>query len=112
MGLRLDLVLRKLDGSRAGHRKTVGAEMAHHGNYLRDFTPWDEQDSAKIKSYFHSARKFGIWAPDDDQIDLNRPNRLVTDYLTNVGTQLQNGHFKEAKQYAKESKARFSASKR
>jgi hypothetical protein len=37
---------------------------------------------------------------------------LITEYLTNVGTMLQNGHFKKAKQAAKESKAAFSAFKR
>ena len=107
-GLWLDLILRKLDGSRANERKILGAEMARYGNYLGQFGSMP--DSAKIKSYFHSAGEFGIWAP--DAVNINRAEKLITDYLTNVGTMLQNGHFKKAKQYAKQSKVAFSASKR
>src|SRR5262249_12099957 len=67
----LDLVLRKLDGSRANERKMLGAEMAKYGNYLGQFG--SVPDSAKIKSYFHSARKFGIWAP--DEVNINRAEK-------------------------------------
>jgi hypothetical protein len=45
-GLWLDLVLRKLDGSRANERKMLGAEMAKYGNYLGQFG--SVPDSAKI----------------------------------------------------------------
>jgi hypothetical protein len=107
-GLWLDLVLQKLDGSRAHERKIVGAEMARYGNYLGQFGSMP--DRAKIKSYFHSAREFGIWAP--DAVNINRAEKLITEYLMNVGTMLRDGYFKEAKQAAKESKAAFSASKR
>jgi len=102
-GLWLDLILRKLGGSRANERKILGAEMARYGNYLGQFGSMP--DSAKIKSYFHSAREFGIWAP--DAVNINRAEKLITEYLTNVGTLLQNGHFKKAKQYANQSKAAF-----
>jgi len=107
-GLWLDLLLRKLDGSRADERKMLGAEMARYGNYLGQ--PSSMPDSAKIKSYFHSARDFGIWAP--DEVNINRAEKLITEYLMNVGTMLRDGHFKQAKRYAKESKAAFSASRR
>ena len=104
-GLWLDLVLRKLDGSRANERKMLGAEMAKYGNYLGQFG--SVPDSAKINSYFHSARKFGIWAPDD--VNINRAEKSIADYLKNVGTLLRDEHFRQAKQYAKASKARFQA---
>jgi hypothetical protein len=104
-GLWLDLLLRKLDGSRANERKMLGAEMAKYGNYLGQFG--SVPDSAKIKSYFHSARKFGIWAP--DEVNINRAEKLIADYLKNVGTLLRDEHFRQAKQYAKASKARFQA---
>jgi hypothetical protein len=107
-GLWLDLVLRQLDGSRADSRKMLGTEMAKYGNYLGQ--PGSMPDSARIKSYFHSAREFGIWAP--DAVNINRAEKLITEYLMNVGTMLRDGHFKKAKQAAKESKATFSASKR
>jgi hypothetical protein len=107
-GLWLDLVLRKLDGSRTNSRKMLGAEMARYGNYLGQLGSMP--DSAKIKSYFHSATDFGIWAPDN--VNINRAEKLITEYLANVGTMLRDGHFKKAKQAAKKSKAAFSASKR
>src|SRR5262249_22740374 len=75
----------KLDGSRANERKMLGAEMAKYGNYLGQFG--SVPDSAKIKSYFHSARKFGIWAP--DEVNINRAEKLIADYLKNVGTLLR-----------------------
>ena len=104
-GLWLDPFLRKLDGSRSNERKVLGAEMAKYGNYLGQFG--SVPDSAKIKSYFHSARKFGIWAP--DEVNINRAEKLIADYLKNVGTLLRDEHFRQAKQYAKASKARFQA---
>ena len=107
-GLWLDLILRRLDGSRGNERKILGAEMARYGNYLGQFGSMP--DRAKIKSYFHSAREFGIWAP--DTVNINRAEKLITEYLMNVGTMLRDGHFKKAKQAAKESKAAFSASER
>jgi hypothetical protein len=107
-GLWLDPFLRKLDGSRTNSRKVLGAEMAKYGRYLGQDS--STPDSARIESYFHSAREFGIWAPDN--VNINRAEKLITEYLTNVGTMLQNGHFKKAKQAAKESKAAFSAFKR
>jgi hypothetical protein len=107
-GLWLDLVLRKLDGSRTNSRKMLGAEMAKYGNYLGQ--SGSVPDSARIKSYFSSAREFGIWAP--DEVNINRAEKLITEYLMNVGTMLRDGHFKKAKQVAKESKAAFSVSKR
>jgi len=106
-GLWLGGRLRKLDDSRADRRKTLGADMVKYGNYLEQYTPWDEQDSAKIKSYFHSAKKSGIWAP--DEVNITRDEKLITEYLINVGTMLRDGHFKEAKEAAKESA--FSVSK-
>jgi hypothetical protein len=86
----------------------LGAEMAKYGNYLGQ--SGSVPDSARIKSYFSSAREFGIWAP--DEVNINRAEKLITEYLMNVGTMLRDGHFKKAKQAAKESKATFSASKR
>src|SRR5215813_4789168 len=104
-GLWLDLVLRKLDGSLANEREIVGDAMAKYGNYLGQ--SGSMPDSAKIKSYFHSARRFGIWAP--DEVNINRAKKLIADYLKNVGTLLRDEHSRQAKQYAKASKARFQA---
>jgi hypothetical protein len=104
-GLWVDWLLRKWDGSRAKQREALGAEMAKYGNYLGQFG--SVPDSAKINSYFHSAREFGIWAP--DEVNINRAEKLIVDYLKNVGTLLRDEHFRQAKQYAKASKARFQA---
>jgi hypothetical protein len=60
--------------------------------------------SGKIRSYFTSARKFGIWAPDDRVFDLPDAIGIITEYLSTVGQMLMAGHFKEAKLNAKERK--------
>jgi hypothetical protein len=107
-GLWLDWFLRKLDSTRADKRKTLGAEMVKFGETLvliKDLMG----HSGKIKSYFTSARKLGIWAPDDRVFALHPDHAidLIGDYLRQVGTMLKDGHFKEAKRDAKNSKAVF-----
>jgi hypothetical protein len=110
-GMLVHLLLWELDGSRAQSIKIRGAEMARFGNYLQQIkSRISMQDSAKIRSYFASAKKFGIWAP-DDQVVTAHTRSLIADYLTQVGTMLQHEHFRKAKQYAKDRKAAFDKAK-
>ena len=105
-GLWVDWLLRKLDRSRADERKNIGTDMvtlARNLSNLRDI----HQGYPQIMSCFIAARKLGIWAP--DQRIFNVPDKLIIDYLSNVGTMLWDGHFREAKQEAVQSKAAFDA---
>jgi hypothetical protein len=102
-GLWLGWLLRKLDDTRADKRKVLGGEMVNFGETLVLIK--DPRDhSGRIRSYFTSARKFGIWAPDDRVFDLSDANRVITEYLSTIGQMLKAGHFKEAKHDAEERK--------
>jgi len=101
-GLWVDWLLRRLDRSRADERKALGTEMANLGNELGLLTDPMYQASPRIRSFFATARKLGIWVP-DQRIFAMHPERakvLIKDYLTHVGTLLRDGHFLEAKRYA------------
>jgi len=111
-GLWLDGLLRKLDYTRVEKRKALGAEMAKLGNYLGQIKfPFPTKENARIMSCFASAKKFGIWAPDGRAFPFQaaRARSLITDYLSKVGQMLSDGNFREAKRYAKNSKADFNS---
>ena len=115
-GLWVDWLLRRLDGSsRTDERKALGAKMLKLSNVLRDYSGkprglYMPGARPKIVSCFTTARKLGIWVPDDrifSIIHLPPAMDLITDYLMNVGTILKAAHFREAKRYAVDSKAAF-----
>jgi len=131
-GLWVDWFLRRLDGSRAERRKALGAEMANLGKNIGLTKYHIDQVSPQIMSYLAAARRLGIWAPDDrifsiltdrsmkaiksgrsymeptrEVFDYVTLERMIVDYLTHVGTMLRGGNFREAKQYAKKSRADF-----
>jgi hypothetical protein len=64
---------------------------------------------SRIVSCFTTARKFGIWVPDDRIFSIHPPHaiHLVVEYLSDVGTMLKDRHFKQARQYAKSRRASF-----
>ena len=113
-GFWVDWLLRKLDGSRAEHRKALGVEMgilAHDLGatvYPLMVNPMYVA-RPKMVSCFTTARKFGIWVPDDRIFEVHPPRamNLVTDYLNDVGAMLRAGHFSDAKQHAKSRKPLF-----
>jgi len=117
VGLWLDWLLRKLDGSRTKQRKALGFEMRSLGGHLRLSQLPIYEDRPQIMSYLATARKFGIWVPDERVFEISKraenlimedPIRnLITEYLMNVGTLLEKGNFAEAKQHAENSKAAF-----
>jgi hypothetical protein len=109
-GLWLDWLLRKLDDTRTDERKVLGYNMTALADLLEELRFPMQQEKSRIRSYFASARKLGIWAPDDQAfLDLpsDRAVGLIVNYLRQVGTMLKDGNFKEAKQDAKKSKAVF-----
>ena len=115
-GLVLERRLQKLDRSRTDKRKDLGFEMIKFGNQLRGYTGQLEGEfmhraRRNIVSCFATARKFGIWAPNDRIFSVHSPRAmdLITDYLMDVGTMLIDGHFSEAKQHAKSRKAAFAS---
>src|SRR5262245_57664415 len=109
-GLWVDWLLRRLDGSLAKQREALadervalGIKMVKLGDDLDDLRSPMQQAGPEIRSCFASARKFGIWVP-DQRVFAMHPDRaklLVEDYLTQVGTLLKDGNFSSAKQYAK-----------
>ena len=106
IGLWLDWLLRKLDGSRADQRAALGNDMLiweHELEYLKD----PSKANVKIMSCFITAKKLGILAPDERvfEIDPDRAYPIIRNYLTNVGQMLRDRHFSEAKRLAKKSKA-------
>ena len=68
-----------------------------------------DQARARIRSCFATARKLGIWVPDGRiySITPDRACDLIIIYLEHIGTMLKDGHFREAKQDAENSKAAF-----
>ncbi len=112
-GLWLDWLLRKLDRSRAEKRKALGTEMVFLGHELRKLVDPNEV-RPKIMSRFATARKLGIWVPDqrvfeiaDNQLVQSSIRNLIIEYLMDVGTMLKDGHSREAKQQTVKSKAAF-----
>jgi hypothetical protein len=113
-GLLLERRLQKLDRSRTEGRKDLGFEMIKFGNQLRGYSgqlQGEFMHRARIVSCFATARKFGIWAPNDRIFSVHPPRAmdLIADYLMDVGTMLIDGHFSEAKQHAKSRKAAFTS---
>jgi hypothetical protein len=91
--------------------------MIKFGNQLRGYTGQLEGEfmhraRRNIVSCFATARKLGIWAPNDRIFSVPPPGvamDLIADYLMDVGTMLIDGHFSEAKQHAKSRKAAFAS---
>jgi hypothetical protein len=82
--------------------------MVKLGNYVGQLKS-PMQESARIKSCFATARKLGLWVPDERIFRLHPPraSQEISNYLMQVGTMLKDGNFREAKQDAKNSKAAF-----
>jgi hypothetical protein len=115
-GLLLERRLQKLDRSRTEEGKDLGFEMIKFGYQLRGYTgqlqgEFMSRARRDFVSCFTTARKFGIWAPNDRIFSVHPPPAmdLIAEYLMDVGTMLIGGHFLEAKQHAKSRKAAFTS---
>jgi hypothetical protein len=109
IGLWLDWLLRILDGSRAEQREALGDEMLILNYNLGNLKDPMSEARVEIMSWFITARKFRIWAPDQRVFNLEpgRAYGMIRDYLMSVGTMLRDGHFAEAKRRANKGKASF-----
>ena len=113
VGLWADYLLRKLDRFRTDERRALGTRMLNIGDDLSSASPPSpivmQISGPSIRSCFTTARKLGIWAPNDRifSIDPGHAMDLVTDYLMEVGTFLRDGHFSEAKKHARSKKVDF-----
>src|SRR5262249_7320490 len=105
-GLWVDWLLRRLDGSRAKQREALadervalGTKMVKLGDDLDDLRSPMQQAGHEIRSCFASAKKFGIWVPDQRVLVIHpdRAKLLVEDYLRQVGTLLKDGNFSSAR---------------
>src|SRR5262249_26477189 len=100
-----------------GARVLINGTRYKFGNQLRGYTgqlqgEFMHRARRNIVSCFATARKFGIWAPNDRIFSVPPPGvamDLIADYLMDVGTMLIDGHFSEAKQHAKSRKAAFAS---
>jgi hypothetical protein len=99
-GLWLDWFLRKLESSRTKEIKALGNEMISLADDLGRRTNPMDRGSGQLRSCFITARKLGIWAPDERIFDNPRAFGFVRDYLMGIGNMLYDGHLSEAKQYA------------
>ena len=103
-GLWVDWLLRKLDRSRAEARKDLGFELLNLASELAEelerVDPSWQRLRPKLMSAFIKARGFGLWAPDDEVINKGIDLGVLTRYLREVGTMLEEGHLKEAKRIA------------
>jgi hypothetical protein len=110
VGFLLAWFLRKVDGSRADNRKIFGAEMVRLANYLEQLKS-PMQEIARIRSCFVTAKRLGLWAPDDRvfQLPTATASNAISKYLKRIGTLLMDGNFREAKQDAKKIKSAFEA---
>jgi len=116
-GFLVKWLLQKRDGSRTKQRKALGFEMRSLGGHLRLSQLPIYEDRPQIMSCLATARKFRILVPDERVFEISKraenlimedPIRnLITEYLMNVGTLLEEGNFAEAKQHAVNSKAAF-----
>ena len=109
-GLWVDWLFRRLDGSLAKQREALadervalGTKMVKLGDDLDDLRSPMQQAGHELRSCFASAKKFGIWVPDQRVLVIHpdRAKLLVEDYLRQVGTLLKDGNFSSARQYAK-----------
>jgi hypothetical protein len=112
-GAWLDWVLRRLDGTRARERQSLGEDMRMigaevrrgHLNASRDWTDECTRLWPQINSIFVRAKKVGLWHPDHDFV--NRQPEFVSMYLRSVGTLLASGQFSEAKTEARQAEDRY-----
>jgi hypothetical protein len=109
-GLWVDWLLRRLDGSLAKQREALadervalGTKMVKLGDDLDNLRSPMQQAGPEIRSCLASAKKLGIWVPDQRVLVIHpdRAKLLVEDYLRQVGTLLKDGNFSSARQYAK-----------
>jgi hypothetical protein len=112
VGLWIDWLLRKIDGSRAARRKTLGTTYCSlssniEGRFGGYYGEWSENIhdlKPALMSAFIEAEGFGLWAPVDELYKRQDGGVVVVNHLRIVGTMLRDGHFKQARTRALQAK--------
>jgi hypothetical protein len=108
VGVWLDWLFRKVDGSRARSRETLGLRYCNLSHdverQLDDFHGEWPMNVHNLKptlmSAFIEAEGFGLWAPVNELYERQDGGVIMVNYLRLVGTMLSDGHFKQAKKRA------------
>lgn len=112
LGAWSDWLFRKLDGTRAESRETLGYKYCNLASsiedrlrYIHPSWPHNVHDlKPDLMSAFIRAESFGIWAPVNDLYERPDGGAIMVNYLRIVGTMLKDGHFRQARLRAQQAK--------
>jgi hypothetical protein len=107
-GVWIDWVFRKLDGSREASRVDLGVnltvlarQVSDRQNGFHSDWPGNINDlKPRLLSVYIKLQKMGIWAPGERLQGRFDGARILSDYLSMVGTLLRERHFSQAKEKA------------
>ncbi len=85
-----------------GIEMTICAQELNKGRQYSDFD-WPTFKS-RLMPLLITAKKFGLWVPDEKMIGAGISVATLINYLQNVGRMLREGHYAEAKQTALQAK--------
>jgi hypothetical protein len=113
VGVWVDWLLKRFDGSRKYRRETLGTRFCNlshsiqdrFGSYYGDWPDNIHDIKPNLMSAFIEAESFGIWAPVDQLYVRQDGGAIMVNYLRLVGTMLRDGHFKQARTRALQVKA-------
>ncbi len=108
LGLWMDWLFRKFDGSRATNLSLLGYSMKELGIDIGNASAgygfvWPDHihmHRADLMALFIKLRNAGIAVPSSDVFKMRSGANILANYLHGVGTLLSEGHFKEAKAMA------------
>ncbi|WFU42619.1 hypothetical protein QA640_09240 [Bradyrhizobium sp. CB82] len=117
VGVWVDWILRRIDGSRADDRRALGVRFCNLAHTIEDRFRCDDRWPSNIVSVipnitsaFIEADKYGVWTPADTLYENPNGGNLMVYYLLHVGTLLRDGHFREARVHSLQAKALASQS--
>jgi hypothetical protein len=112
VGVWIDWLLKRMDGSRASRREILGmryCSLSHDverqlDNFHAEWPRNIHHLQPALMSAFIEAEGFGLWAPVDQLENRQDGGAIMVNYLRIVGTMLKDGHFKQAKDRALQAK--------
>jgi hypothetical protein len=105
IGISLDWLGRKSDEKKASELRSLGSKLRSLSDIIKTRTAssgWADSARAlkpEIMSAFISAKKFGLWVPDERVYQFPDASFLC-EYLRFIGRLLEDGHFEEAQREA------------
>jgi hypothetical protein len=108
LGVWIDWFLRRLDGTRARKRISVGYTFLQCADNVVDRIeysprPWPENINDTVPDLMAAiltGKTIGIWGPDYNMFQKETAAAILVAYFQVVGTFLKEGHFKEAREFA------------